>query len=118
MAFGRRIGKRDTRITVLTPTNPGSTQGYYDEDGFLVTTEDSSRFIWAEVKDRASIGGIIGGKIQSEVELGLMVDSLTARTINIMDTITTDRDSNRYQVVDVYDVDYRYTSMILVRREQ
>lgn len=118
MAFGKRIGKRDTRIRVLTPTNPGSTQGYYDADGFLVTTEDTSRSMWAEVKDRAAIGAIIGGKIQDEVELGLMVDSLSANRVSIMDTITTDRDSNRYQVVDIHDVDYRYTSMILVRREQ
>ena len=111
-------GGRDTRVTVLKPIDPNAAQGYYDADGRLVNTNESQQKLWVRVVDRASIGPIIGGKIQDEVELGLMTDSRSARSVNIMDTLTTDRDGSTviYQVVDLRDSNYRYETMILVRR--
>ena len=115
---GSNVGKRDTRITVHKPQDPGAAQGFYDEDGKLVDGTDNTFKIWARVMDKASIGPIIGGKIQNEVELGLMADSRSTRNIDIRDTITTDRDGTtlEYEVVDIHDTSYRFTSMIMVKR--
>ena len=117
MAFGRGIGKRDTRVYINKPIDPQAAQGYYDADGKLVTANEEHPKLWAKVMDRAAIGPIIAGKIQDEVELGLIVDSRSAGVVDILDTLTIDDDATvRYEVVDIRDVSYRYTSMILVRR--
>ena len=111
------IGKRDTRITVSTPSNPNAAQGYYDEFGEEVTANQTDRRVWVELVDRPSIGPIVGGQIQDEIEHGLMGDSRSIGELTIFDTITIDRFPNQlYQVVDVRDTNYRFTSLILVRR--
>lgn len=117
MNFGRNIGQRDTRITVLTPQDPSSEQGFYDEFGEEVAPTETSRKLWVKLVDRASIGPIIGGQVQNEIEYGLMGDSRSVGNLSINDTLQVDRMGNtRFQVVDIRDTSYRYTSMILIRR--
>ena len=111
-----RIGKRDTRVTIDKPIKPDGVQGYYDGDGKIIDANTESMRLWAGVTDRPAIGPIIGGRITNEIALGLMVDSRSASQVTLLDTLTIDSDTGSYQVVDIVDVNFKFTSMILCRK--
>lgn len=110
------IGSRDTRITVMQQVNPEGAQGYYDEFGEEIVVTETSFSAWVEIVDKSSIGTIVGGKILDEVEQAFIIDYRTALPISISDTVITDIDSKRFQVVDKRDINYKFTTMIMIKR--
>ena len=112
MAQGRRFGRpnaryRDTQITVR---NLDESQIV---DGFYVDTQTRDIIFMARVMDKGEVGSVLGDKRLTAESLVLEVDRYSVEDVNENDTLTTDKDSIEYEVVDKFDMSWKFTSVLV-----
>ena len=108
----RRFGSanarlRDTQITVRNLTSTELVDGFYVNDNATEVT------LFARVMDKKEIGSVLESKRLTARSLVLEVDSRSAETVNENSVLTTDRDDAEYEVVDKYDDQWKFTSILI-----
>ena len=103
------IGRRDDYITATLPTQS------YDEDGRLVTSGSTTIEFWGNIDDVKSDLTVGGGKRRDARMIKIEVDSRDVEDLTIDYTLTYGGSSDRFQVVDIFDSDFRFTSMVIAQ---
>ena len=112
MRFGRTNARsRDTLVTVRQL--PSGRDAY--ENGRIKTSEFTEFSFFGDVKDMRSESKQGGSKILNERMIMIMADSESVTDVNISDTLTLDTSADTFEVVDKYDVDFRFTSAIIAK---
>ena len=116
MRFGTtNVRKRDTRVTVRQQTDIG--RAAY-ENGRLKTTGFSTFQFWGDVTDMMDNQGDIRfaefKRLDSRV-ISISADSRSITNLTIGDTLTLDNSTDTFEVIDIYDSTFRYTSTIIAK---
>ena len=114
MSFGRRIGRRDDYITATGPLGTGADA--YDDDGKLVRSGTAETFgFFGDVRDIKSDVSIGNGKRRDVKTIEITADSRDVEGLTPDFTLVISGGTDKYQVVDVYEANFRYTSVVLAQ---
>lgn len=105
------IGSRDDFITASLPSIT------YNDDGEEVVGITSTITFWGHITDNKS-NLRVDGKRRDTREIKIMCDSRDVSNITIDHTLTIAGRNEVYQVVDVYDSTFRFTSEVIAQNIQ
>ena len=91
-----------------------------DEDGRLKPTSTSTNVttfsFWGDIKEYpAPTETLVAGKRHYIRTIKIHADSRSVANLNIDDTLTFDNNTDRWQVVDIYESDFTRTSEIIAK---
>lgn len=113
----RHIGKRDNYITATGTVSSGASA--YDEDGRLVTSGAREVIsFWGDIDDVKSntIDDPINPGRRNTRRIKITVDSRDVANITTDFTLTYDGSTDVFSVVDIYDSDFRFTTMLIAEQ--
>ena len=104
------IGSRDTYCTV-TNLNDDSRDAY--ETGEYVPSTASTVSFWGEVKDLRTLTDYVDNKALEKRGVSIECDTRDVTTVTNGSELRLDTSAIIYTVDDVYESDFRYTSMVI-----
>lgn len=116
--FGKMFSGRDDYITATFTRNYTSPTDAYDDDGRLrpVTQAETTTInFYAKVYDVKSATEVGGGKRRDTKMKRLECDTRDIENLTIDFTLTIDGRDEVFQVVDIYDKEFRFTSEVIAR---
>lgn len=116
--FGKMFSGRDDYITATFNRNYTSASDAYDDDGRLRTvtqTETTTINFYGKVYDIRSDVDLGGGKRRDTKMKRIECDSRDVADLTVDFTLTIDGQNETFQVVDIYDKEFRFTSEIIAR---
>ena len=111
------IGDRDDYITCLSPTASGANA--YDEDGKITTSGTRTRIeFWGNINDLGSIPVLdpIGPGRRNTRQIEIIADSRDVENLTIDYTLTYVGSTDVFQIVDMYDTEFRFTTTIIAEQ--
>lgn len=115
--FGRSARSRDVRVTVSQQSATNMGRDAY-ENGKIKTTGFTTFKFWGDVTDMKDKQGDIKyaeyKRLQSRV-ISIMADSRTVARIQMQDTLTLDNSTDVFEVMDVFDTNFKFTSEIIAK---
>ena len=106
MMFGNKVGLRDTYVTANNVI-----ETYADQEPVLTNGPDIN--FWADVKDDKSGSIYVDGVRVNRRMIELICDSRDVSALSNGTKLRIDNDNRTYQVDDVYDHEFRFTSMVV-----
>lgn len=116
MGFKNNIGKRDDFITATFTRNYANPVDAYDDDGKLKAVgqpQTTTIEFWGKVYDLRSNTQEGGGKRRDTKQKRIECDSRDIEELTIDFTLSIAGRDERFQVVDIYDKEFRFTSEII-----
>lgn len=114
----KHIGRRDDFITATFTRNYTSSRDAYDDDGKLkavTQTETTTITFFGKITDMKSPLSEGGGKRRRIRELKIECDSRDVANLTNDYTLTYDGSTDIFQVVDVYDSEFRFTAEVIAQ---
>lgn len=118
MRFGMSNARaRDTRVTVTQAVAGG--RATYENGRIKKADTDFTTFsFWGDVKDLMDSQGDIRyaeyKRLDSRV-IRIKADSRTTSQVNISDTLTLDNSADVFEVIDIFQDHFKYTSTIVAK---
>ena len=103
------ISSRDNYIVAIDPTTSE------DEYGELTTVSTTSFSFWAGVKELKSDVDVIAGKRRTNRVLELTCDTRDIADLTEYYYVTVDGSAEQFQVDDIYESEWKYTSTVIVK---
>lgn len=112
----KHIGRRDDYITATFTRNYASSNDAYDDDGKLkavTQTETTTITFFGKITDMKSDTNVGGGKRRNRRKLMIECDSRDVANLTVDYTLTYDGSSDVFQVSDIYDSEFRFTTEVI-----